>query len=442
MLRRISQFFVKLAERWMPDPLIIGILLTFACLASAVAFTDFGPADAAAAWGVSFWNLLEFTGQMILILALGHIVAHTRLVNRGLVALSDQIRSPRMAYGGLAFTAAFCGLFSWGMALILPAVLSRIVAGSCRRRGIRVHFPLLVAAGWLGASTSMQGLSASIPLVINTPGHFLEDKVGLIGLSATIFSVFSLSILAAKMLGVPLVLSMLHPKDEDIREMPEQNESPAAVEQINPAPLTPSQRLEQARVITLSLAALGAYYIAIHFSDGGSLNLNTLNMCFVVLGLALADSPKHYLHLLGNAARVIGPFLIQYPLYAGIMGVIAISGLGDLFTSGFVAVASQDSLPVWTFLSAGLLNLFIPSAGGQWAVQGPIAVDAALQLGTDIPRIAMSLTLGESWTNAIQPLYAIPVLAVAGLHIRHIMGYGVIVLGLNGTIYLIGLLFF
>jgi short-chain fatty acids transporter len=88
------------------------------------------------------------------------------------------------------------------------------------------------------------------------------------------------------------------------------------------------------------------------------------------------------------------------------------------------------------------LNLFVPSAGGQLAIQGPIAVDAALQLGADIPRVLMALTIGEAWTNAIQPLYAIPVLAVAGLHVRDVMGYGVIICMLTGTIYLTALILF
>jgi short-chain fatty acids transporter len=200
--------------------------------------------------------------------------------------------------------------------------------------------------------------------------------------------------------------------------------------------------VENARSITVSLAALGGFYTVVHFESGGGLNLNMINMIFLVLGLALADSPRHYLELLGNAGRVIAPFLVQYPLYAGIMGIIAVSGLGELFVKGFVAVSTADSLPIWTFFSAGFLNLFIPSAGGQWAVQGPIAVEAAMQLGTDVPRVAMAVTLGESWTNAIQPLYAIPVLAVAGLHIRDVVGYGVIICTLNGAIYLTGLLLF
>lgn len=176
MLRITTRFFVRLADRWMPDPLVVAIFLTFICVAAAILFTDFGLVGSVDAWGNSFWNLLAFTMQMVLILALGHVVAHTRPVFRFLVYIADRVKSAPMAYGGIAFAAGFGGLFSWGVALIVPAVLSRIIAASCKRRGITVHFPLLVASGWLGASTSMQGLSASIPLTINTPGHFLESQ--------------------------------------------------------------------------------------------------------------------------------------------------------------------------------------------------------------------------------------------------------------------------
>jgi short-chain fatty acids transporter len=443
MLKGLSKFFAGLAERWMPDPMVVAVLLTVVCMALAVALTDFGPMQAVDAWGEGFWKLLAFTMQMVLILGLGHVAAHTRPVYKLLETLARQVKTPATAYGGLAFLAGIIGLFSWGLALIVPAVMTRILAGSCKERGIKIHFPLLVASGWAGASTSMQGLSASIPLTINTPGHFLEAEIGLIPLSATILTVWSLCIVGAKLICVPTLMAHLGPADSDIREMPPLPHAPDAVPEPSViAGVTPSQKIENSRFITIVLAVLGCLYLIRHFVLGGSLNLNTLNMCLLVLSLALSDSPRHFLGLLANAGRVVSPFLIQYPMYAGIMGIIAASGLGALLVNGFVAIATPESLPIWTFLSAGFLNLFIPSAGGQWAVQGPIAVDAALQLGTDIPRLAMSLTLGESWSNAVQPLYAIPVLAVAGLHVRDIIGYGVMLLGLNGTIYLTALLLF
>jgi short-chain fatty acids transporter len=444
MLKRTTAFFVSVAERWMPDPLVIAIFLTAVSFAAALMFTDFTAGQSVEAWGDSYWSLLRFTAQMILILALGHVLASTRAVRGLLVAVARRVRSAQMAYVGLTIFASLAALVSWGLGLIVPAVLSRIIADNCRERGIKVHFPLLVACAYSGTIVGMQGLSASIPLLLNTPGHFLEAEIGRIGLDQTIFSWWSVSIVLAIIIILPQVMRRLAPHDEHVIELPPS----AAVEPVQKTAtarsslVTPSQHMENARWITLLLALLGGVYVVRYFLAGGELQLDSLNMIFVVLGLAFADSPRHYIELLGNAAKVAGPFLIQYPLYSGLMGLIAASGLGALIVGGFVAVANADTLSIWTFFSAAFLNIFIPSAGGQWAVQGPIVTEAAMQLGADIPRIAMAVTIGEVWTNTIQPLYAVPVLAIAGLHIRDIMGYCVIALLTLAPIYLTALIFF
>jgi len=442
MLRRTSDIFVKVAERWMPDPLVIAIFLTAVSFVCALLFTDFTAMQSVDAWGSSYWGLLRFTAQMILILALAHVLANTRPVNKALVWLASFVRSAEMAYVGITMFASGAALLSWGLGLILPAVLSLIVANNCRERGIKVHFPLLVACGYCGTLVGMQGLSASIPLVLNTPNHFLQNEIGLIGLDKTIFSWWSMSIVLAIALFLPQVMRRLAPDDEDVVEIPA-GVRPASTDPVPAeAAITPSQKLENARWVTLLLAGFGGIYVVRYFAAGGELQLDSLNMIFVVLGLAFTDSPRHYIELLCNAARVAGPFLIQYPLYSGLMGLIADSGLGALIVSGFVAISSADTLSIWTFFSAAFLNLFIPSAGGQWAVQGPIVTEAAMQLGADIPRVAMSVAIGEVWTNAIQPLYAVPVLAIAGLHIRDIMGYCVVALLAIAPIYLVALAFF
>lgn len=442
MLRRTSDIFVKVAERWMPDPLVIAIFLTAVSFVCALLFTDFTAMQSVEAWGNSYWDLLRFTAQMILILALAHVLANTRPVNKALVWLASFVRSAEMAYVGITMFASGAALLSWGLGLILPAVLSLIVANNCRERGIKVHFPLLVACGYCGTLVGMQGLSASIPLVLNTPNHFLQNEIGLIGLDKTIFSWWSMSIVLAIALFLPQVMRRLAPDDEDVVEIPADVRPASTDPEPAEAAITPSQKLENARWVTLLLAGFGGIYVVRYFAAGGELQLDSLNMIFVVLGLAFTDSPRHYIELLCNAARVAGPFLIQYPLYSGLMGLIADSGLGALIVSGFVAISSADTLSIWTFFSAAFLNLFIPSAGGQWAVQGPIVTEAAMQLGADIPRVAMSVAIGEVWTNAIQPLYAVPVLAIAGLHIRDIMGYCVVALLAIAPIYLVALAFF
>lgn len=428
----------------MPDPLVIAIFLTAVSFVCVLLFTDFSAGQAVTAWGDSYWSLLRFTGQMILILALGHVLANTRAANRLLFAVASRIHSAQMAYAGLTVFASLAALLSWGLGLILPAVLARIIASDCRDRGIKVHFPLLVACGYAGAVVSMQGFSASIPLVLNTPEHFLQEEIGLIGLDQTIFSWWSISIVITIMIVLPQVMRRLAPPDDRVVEIPAAvtTAQPDSDDASSDASLTPSQKLENARWITLALAAFGGIYVVRYFLAGGELQLDSLNMIFVVLGLMFADSPRHYVELLSNAAKVAGPFLIQYPLYSGLMGLIADSGLGALIVNGFVSVSSANTLAVWTFFSAAFLNLFIPSAGGQWAVQGPIVTEAAMQLGADIPRVAMSVTVGEVWTNAIQPLYVVPVLAIAGLHIRHIMGYCIVSLLALAPIYLVALIFF
>ena len=427
----------------MPDPLVIAIFLTFISFSAVLFFTDFSAGQAVDAWGGSYWGLLRFTAQMILILALGHVVAHTRPVQSMLVAVASLVRSARMAYIGITLFAGLAALLSWGLGLVVPAVLSRIIAHNCQQRGIRVHFPLLVASGYCGSVVSMQGLSASIPLVLNTPGHFLQETIGMIGLEQTIFSAWSMSIVAAILIILPLVMSRLAPEDHEIVEIHESGVASvvapkAEIKETAP----PSEKIENARWVTLLLALFAGIYVVRFFLNDGALQLDSINMIFVVLGLAFADSPRHYIALRSNAAKIAGPFLIQYPLYAALMGLIADSGLGALFVGGFVSVANADTLSIFTFFSAALLNLFIPSAGGQWVVQGPIVVDAAIQLGADIPRVAMAVTIGEVWTNTLQPLYMVPVLAIAGLHIRDIMGYCVIALLTIGAIDLTAIIWF
>lgn len=444
MLQRTTAVFVNLAERWMPGPLVIAIFLTAVTFVAALLFTDYGVMQSVDAWGGGYWSLLRFTAQMILILALGHVVANTRPVYRVLTLVSGLIRTAPMAYAGLTILASLAGLLSWGLGLVVPAVLARIVAKNCRERDVKLHYPLLVSCGYAGSVVSMQGLSASIPLTLNTPDHFLQDSIGLISLDQTIFSFWSMGIVLTIMLVLPQVMRRLAPPDDEViefpfRDLPDESANPLAADTSN---LTPSQKMENSRWITLSLGLLATVYVANFFATGGELQLDSLNMIFVAAGLLFADSPRHYIELLRNAASVAGPFLIQYPLYAGLMGLIADSGLGTLIVGGFVAISTAETLSIWTFFSAAFLNLFIPSAGGQWAVQGPIVTEAAMQLGADIPRIAMAVTVGEVWTNTIQPLYAVPVLAIAGLHLRDIMGYCVIALLTLAPIYLVALILF
>ena len=173
-----------------------------------------------------------------------------------------------------------------------------------------------------------------------------------------------------------------------------------------------------------------------YFADNGlNLTLDVVNWTFLALGLLLSRSVLHYVKLVAHASTAVGQIILQYPFYAGIMGMMAGTGLISVFADWFTSISSAGTLGFWAFLSGGILNMFVPSGGGQWAIQGPIFIEAAQNLGTDPSRVVMGVAYGDQWTNMIQPFFTIPLLAIAGLHVRQIMGYTFLVLIVTGFIF-------
>ena len=181
---------------------------------------------------------------------------------------------------------------------------------------------------------------------------------------------------------------------------------------------------------------MGLIFLWVHFvARGRGLELNILNFGFLIAGIALAGSALRYAEVIADGGRVAAPFLLQYPFYAGIAGLMSESGLARMVVEFFVSISTPDSLPLFGFLAGGLLNLFIPSGGGQWAVQGPIMMTAAVEIGADVPRVAMGVALGDQWTNLIQPLVLMPVLAIARIGASEIMGYSLVALVWTGIVF-------
>jgi short-chain fatty acids transporter len=337
-----------------------------------------------------------------------------------------------------------CALFSWGLSLIVAGIMARAIGRHCERSGIPVHYPLLVAASFSGFVVWHQGLSSSVALTLATPGHFLEADYGLIPIVQTLLTRWNV-VVALTVLGtMPFVMASLRPRAEsDIEPMSRHT----SLDEQTPPPRggsnepTPAERIEDSRALTILAVAAGALFLWIHFTqrDKG-LDLNTLNFGFLLLGMLLAGSPGRYVGIIIEGGRVAAPFLLQYPFYAGIAGLLADSGLARMLVDFFVGISTATTLPLYGFLSGGLLNLFVPSGGGQWAVQGPIMMAAAAQIGADLPRVALSVALGDQWTNLIQPLAILPVITIAGIGLRHIMGYTFVALLWSGAIFAVSLL--
>lgn len=436
MFRALTRFSVRLVERYLPDPYIFVIILTLLAGAAAVGVERKSPMEIVRMWGDGFWGLLPFTMQMVLVLVTGFMLAMTPLVRKLLTRIAALARSPGSAIIVVTLVALVANWINWGFGLVVGAIFAKEVA-----RSVRVDYRLLIASAYSGFIVWHGGLAGSIPLTIATEAHFTADKIGVIPTSQTIFSTFNLVIVAAMFVVVPLLnRMMMPPPDESIYVDPKllAEQAPA-----DATASTPAARLEQSRLLTglIGLAGL-AYMFHYYVVQRGGINLNIVNFTFLFLAIVLHGTPRRLLDSLEEAIKGTGGIVLQFPFYAGIMAIMTQSGIAATLSEWFVSFATADSLPFWTFMSAGLVNIFVPSGGGQWAVQAPVVIEATQALGADMARTAMAVAWGDSWTNMLQPFWALPVLAIAGLKAKDIMGFCLIQLIVMGVVISIGLSFF
>ncbi|WP_206019870.1 TIGR00366 family protein [Pseudomaricurvus alkylphenolicus] len=441
LLDRIVSPLVVLVEKYYPDVFVFTILLSFLTLALVLGTTAITPVEALDAWGHSLSSLLAFGSQMAFMVIAAFALAHTALIQQLLHYIG---RVPTTAFRAYVTVVLCAGLFSyicWPLGLIAGAIIARNVAAGGAERGLKLHYPLLVASAYGGFVIWHMGYSSSAALFVATPGNGMEDAIGgLIPVTETIFSGWNLLIALVTLTGVAIICACMHPSKNRLIEYTPSPESPQT-ESADPATDRPVAKLENTRVLPLLVAALiGAYLISWFTRNGFSLTLDVVNWSLLCAGLLLCNSAKHYIDLITDGARTVGPILLLYPFYAGIMGVMMDSGLVNTLSDWFASVATEVTLPFWAFVSAGVVNIFIPSGGAQWAVQGPVFVEAAKALEVDISLVVMGVAYGDQWSNMIQPLPMIPLLAIAGLKLKHIMGYTFIIFGLCFFIFGGGLL--
>ncbi|WP_046468544.1 short-chain fatty acid transporter [Allosalinactinospora lopnorensis] len=436
-MRRIGNALAAFSTRWIPDAFVFAIGLSILVYLAGLVFTDHGPYRLVQDWYEGFWGLLEFGMQMTLVLVTGYALANSPPLKRGIEWIAALPRGPRSAYALTALCAALMGMVHWGLGLISGALLAVKVAQSCRARGIRVHFPLLAASGYVGLMVWHSGLSGSAPLLVNTPDHFLVDEIGTLPLSETIFQPFNLVFLAAMLIGAPLLLLSMHPRVEECEEIDEdfgaaRSEDPAAAAATDTAVQrrTPAQRLMYSRVLAALVTAAGLVYLVPELLRSGivGMDLNLLNFMFLVLGIGLHGSLASYASAAADGAKSASAVIIQFPFYAGIMGIMEHSGLLEMIAMWFVSVSTPFSYPFWTLISACLVNLAVPSGGGQWAVQGPIVVSASGALGVDPGTGVMAVAMGDQLTNGLQPFWALPLLALTRLRAGQVLGYSAVVM--------------
>ncbi|MCA0131813.1 short-chain fatty acid transporter [Winogradskyella alexanderae] len=443
MLTRLGQKFTDTFTKYMPSAYVFALILTLLTGLLALTFTESKPIVVLEGWYEGFWKLLSFGMQIVLIIITAYCIAESSPVKNSIDKLATLVKTPTQVYFIVIALGALLSLISFGM-VVVTAILGRELA--LRIKGI--HYPFLIACVYFSFNGWVCGLSSSIALLLNTENNFLiKDGI----LDTTISTTFSLGsklnlfMIFLFVVIAPLIIWLLIPKDSIGKELSDlKTESIDETSSVKDEALSyklpfkaVSDALNNAGWLQLSVALLGLIYIVYHFSTKGfDLNFNIMIFIFLVLGLFLHITPMRYSIAMKRASSNISGILFQYPFYAGIMGIMMASGLGTKISDVLASIATPNSYAFISYLTGGVVNFAIPSAGGEFAVIGPSIINMVKDLGVGfaqtevnamVARASMSVAYGESLSNLLQPFFLLMVFPVMGkgikIQARDVVGY-------------------
>ena len=439
----------NIIKNFLPAPFTIAVLLSLVTFLLAFFISDKTSEDShvfeiVSNWEKGLWDskMTVFTMQMMLMLVLGHSLALTKpikkLINKATYFCSNSARAAAI----ITFSTLIVSLFNWGLGLIFGAIFARKVGEYATRNKIKINYPLIGASGYSGMMVWHGGVSGSAPLKIAEEGHFLQEKIGIISQSQTVFSLMNIYISITLLIILPITMYLIGKKSQSaIINLIEE-------ESTKPLKITGAEKLDHSNIIAYlfgGIILIFSIYKALIIPDIISLKFitpNFINLLLLALCIIMHQNFYNFLMAVDKAIRGASGILIQFPLYFGIMGIMKYSGMIEIMSDFFIEVSTKQTFPILTFLSAGIVNIFVPSGGGQWAVQGPIIVESAIKIGVSIPKAIMSLAYGDQITNMLQPFWALPLLSITGLKAKEILPYTLILMLIGSCIFIIGLLIF
>lgn len=434
--RSLGDSIISGFEWVIPDPFVLAILVTIAVAAGAYMWAPNSSLPTMIiAWKGGFFDILTFTLQMILVLATGHAFAHAPLVQKGLRSLVGIAKTPSQAAVLTFLCVALASILNFGVGLVISALLAREVA-----KRMKVDFAWIVAVGYSGWLFWGSGFSSAIALAQATPGNpmnIVEKMTGrILPFSEMIFTPWNIVPTALTLIIVPAILILLKPGDNKsvylkVSEIDESVESRPTMGRKSLA-----QFLEYSPLCSAFIGVLGLSFgylvldTSLPFSD-----VNAIIFVMFVAGVILHGYPLAYANAIKRAANQTGSMMLQFPLYGGIMGIMHATGLPGVIAEGFVHISSAQTLPFWTYLCSLFVTILVPSGGGHWALQGPFAVSAAVTLHANIPATTMAVAFGEQVSNMLQPFWAAPVVAMAGVGVPRVLAFTLVTFVIAAVIY-------
>jgi len=454
--KAIEIFFKK----FLPSPFTIAVLLTILTIFLALIFakpsmTGYGDyaIETLQYWEKGVWSsgLLEFAYQMMLILVLGHVLVLSKPVSNLIMKITRHCNDTASSAAIVASLTMLVAFFNWGLGLIFGALLARKIAEHAQKNDLKLNYPIVGASGYMGMMVWHGGISGSAPIKINEVGHLsnimtnnsfeLMHKVpSSIDFSQTIFSFSNVLIFTIVVLVISGMFYVLGKNSQPT----EINLSQYKMHQDEKS-LIKTDRLDNSRILATIFGLLILVTFFYRYFDAIKvlkITPNLINFLMLGLGILFHGSFKNFTSAVVESISDISGILIQFPLYFGIMGIMSSSGMVTQISDFFVSFSTETTLPIVTFFSAGLVNIFVPSGGGQWVIQGPIVIESALKLGVPLNKAIMALAYGDQITNMLQPFWALPLLGITKLKAKEILPYTLLAMLVGSVIYIIGILLF
>lgn len=456
----LSKLIEDSFRRFLPSPFTIAVLLTVLTIVLALFFGQGSEGEnplfhVLRLWEQGVWNngLLVFAYQMMLILVLGHVLVLSKPMELLILKLTGLVKNSANAAVLVALSTLLVSFFNWGLGLIFGALLARKVGEYAQSRNIALNYPLIGACGYAGLMVWHGGISGSAPLKVSEAGHLTQLMSSFkaqslatnlptsISTSETIFSVSNILIFIVVLISITVLSYYLGRRAKPTNL----NLNIYRFKNTGSKKYQGAERLDHSKAFSISFGVLVLVAFLVQylpFLKQLNLTPNLLNFFMLGLAIVLHGDFSSFLRAVEEAIADVSGILIQFPLYFGIMGIMAGSGMINQISDFFVSISTETTLPIFTFLSAGLVNIFVPSGGGQWAVQGPLVLESALALGVPLPKAIMALAYGDQLTNMLQPFWALPLLGITKLKAKEILPYTLIFMFAGGLIYILGLLLF
>ncbi|MBX4260298.1 TIGR00366 family protein [Clostridium estertheticum] len=418
------------SEKWFPDAYIFAIIAVV-IVGLAALFMGRTPIQIGVDFGSHFWDLVPFAMQMAFVVISGYVVATSKPVNRLIVKLSAIPKTPKTAVAFVAFFAMVASLLSWGFSLIFSGILIREV--SKRVKG--VDYRAIGAAGYLGlGSIWALGLSSAPALLMTTKSSIptsLYKISGTIPLTETIFTWQNLVMIIVLIVMSVTICYYSTPNADKAKtaEMAGINYGEGEETKERTKAEKPGEWLEYSPILTLVIVSIGIVYVFNVINTKGpiaALDLNTYNFIFLMLGMLLHWTPRSFLNAAAKAIPATGGVLIQFPIYAGIFGVLMGSGLTELLMKFFLSISTQNTFPAIVGIYSAILGLFLPSGGGKFVVEAPYLLEAAKHLHVGLGWVVQVYNAAEALPNFINPFWMLPLMGIMGVKARDLAGFSIL----------------